>query len=360
MQAITFNYAKLKIFFLKIFIILIVDLISGCEGNEIFYRPNVPEKLCSIGIINVDDTSDYYLYSYPLDSKPIVRFISFEKSFQSEYSRDLNDSLREFSFSIYSSEKELFSYHSDSTIKDLNGFEIPGNIDFHSGEKYFLRAEEKSTPEFSAFVTVPDPPSEPKLISVIKEITQYSDPCDGDREVTTAIIDFSFENDSRKNLYYAILLDEIDKRVDQRPDLVNTVEYDLRECNTVGFFAELSGYTIYQKSCQNFKSSYVKVPVYAYFIDGSKIPDNKCVIKLSTLFLEDRIGFKEFSRTTRVRLLSIPKELFLFEKSLYTYAQNSRDPFSEPVYLNGNITGGNGIFAICRSKEFSIKHSLWQ
>jgi hypothetical protein len=358
---------KIKVIYRKIpailkegFAVLIMLFFHQCESNESFYRPNLPEKLCSIGILNADDTSDYYPYTSPPHSRPVVRFISFEKSFQSENPQDLNDSLREFSFSIYSSEKELFSYHSDSTIKDLNGFEIPGDIDFHSGEKYFLRAKDKSTPEFSSFVTVPDPPSEPKLISVIKEITQYPDPCDGDREIKTAIIDFSFENDNRKDLYYAILLDEIDKLVDQRPDLVNPVEYDIRECNTAGFFAELSGYTIYHKSCQNFETSWVKVPVSGYFIDGGKIPDDKCVIKLSTLFLEDRIGFKEFSRTTRVRLLSIPKELFLFEKSLYTYTQNSGDPFSEPVYLNGNITGGNGIFAICRSKEFLIKHSLWQ
>lgn len=31
--------------------------------------------------------------------------------------------------------------------------------------------------------------------------------------------------------------------------------------------------------------------------------------------------------------------------------------FSEPVYLNGNIKEGNGVFAICRSSVLSIKFS---
>lgn len=30
------------------------------------------------------------------------------------------------------------------------------------------------------------------------------------------------------------------------------------------------------------------------------------------------------------------------------------DPFTEPIYINGNIKGGNGIFALCRSTELKI------
>jgi hypothetical protein len=55
-----------------------------------------------------------------------------------------------------------------------------------------------------------------------------------------------------------------------------------------------------------------------------------------------------------VKLLSVPKDFYLFEKNLYTYEKVSEDPFSEPVYLNGNIKDGNGVFAICRSSELRI------
>ena len=61
-----------------------------------------------------------------------------------------------------------------------------------------------------------------------------------------------------------------------------------------------------------------------------------------------------FCRSFRVRLMSIPKELYLFEKSLYTYRKVSDDPFVEPVNLKGNIKGGNGVFAICRSRELIV------
>ena len=64
-------------------------IISGCESPERFYRPDLPEKLCVVGIIDVDDTT--------------LRHISFEKSFQSEFIDELNDSLRNFTFSLSSS-----------------------------------------------------------------------------------------------------------------------------------------------------------------------------------------------------------------------------------------------------------------
>jgi hypothetical protein len=52
--------------------------------------------------------------------------------------------------------------------------------------------------------------------------------------------------------------------------------------------------------------------------------------------------------------MSIPKEAYLFYKSLYTYDKRADDPFSELVNINGNITGGNGIFALCRSRDLIV------
>jgi hypothetical protein len=62
----------------------------------------------------------------------------------------------------------------------------------------------------------------------------------------------------------------------------------------------------------------------------------------------------DYTKPVRIKLLSIPKELYLFEKSLYTLSDRRVDPFSEPVYISGNIIGGNGVFAICRSTEVSL------
>ena len=73
-------------------------LVVHCEGKDRYYRPNLPEKLCSIGIID-DDTTNYKNYYVDFtDKRNNLRFISFEKSLQSEYRSDLLDSLKNFSF----------------------------------------------------------------------------------------------------------------------------------------------------------------------------------------------------------------------------------------------------------------------
>lgn len=342
-------------------IIVVIILFPRCESNDRFYRPNMPEKLCSIGIIDADDTVNYNFLPEPFDVRNGARYISFEKSYQAEYAEELNDSLRELSFSISSSEKELFNYRSDTAIKNLLGFELPAGIEFRTGEKYYLRASEKSTPEISAEVTVPEPPSELTLISVNKEITTLSEPteCIGYTNVKTAVIDFSFENDSRQKLFYAIILEGDGGNVSSLyPVGKSQLEFVIRECNTEIFFAEVPGYTMYQWRCIDDRRFMVKTPIYACFIDGSKIIENEFIIKISTQFEDDRSPF-DIIRSFRIRLLSIPEELYLFEKSLYTYEKVSEDPFSEPVYLNGNIKGGNGVFAICRSSELIIELSPW-
>lgn len=340
--------------------ILFIEIIIQCEGKDRYYRPNMPEKLCIIGIIDADDTSDYDFYPEPFDSRTSARFISFEKSYQAEYPGEVNDSLREFSFSISSFYKELFNYKSDTAIKNLMGFKIPAEIDFRTGERFYLQAQAQNTPEISSEITVPVSPSKPELISINREKITLSEPtaCIGYTTAKSAVIDFSFENDNRTDSYYAILLEGDGGNLSSAfPIRKSQLEFDVRYCNTPGFFAILSGYTRYQWTCRNIPTM-TKVPVYAYFIEGSKIPFDKCIIKISTQFEDEHSPFN-FISSLHVRLLSIPKVLFLFEKALYTYKQTSGDPFTEPIYLNGNIKGGNGVFAICRSSELTIKFSPW-
>ena len=78
-------------------IILLAGSIFQCETKERFYRPDVPQQLSAVGIFDIDDTTIYdAVYPWPLYRDTIIfaRYISFEKSFQSEYTEEVNDSLR--------------------------------------------------------------------------------------------------------------------------------------------------------------------------------------------------------------------------------------------------------------------------
>lgn len=330
------------------FTIFLVILFCQCEGNDRIYRPNLPEKLCSIGII---------------DANNIIRHISFEKSFQIEYPDEVNDSLRDFSFSIFSSQEELFSYKIDSTIKNIQDIRIPDSIKFNSGEKYFLKATEKSMTEISAEITVPEPPSGLKIISIEREETALSKPqeCTGFKTVKSAVLGISFDNNKVQNQFYAILLEG--SGVGSGPSSYQgrneLLDFSIGESNSPGFFAIMHGLTMRHFSCfGEWNFSYYKSPVSAYFIDGGKTPDDTCYIKLSTQY-QDGNSIYIALRSLNIKLLTIPEELYIFEKSLNIYERVSKDPFSEPVNLDGNIVGGNGIFAICKSTEITINFPDW-
>ena len=335
-------------FFVFILLIFIAYFFSKCENKERFYRPDLPEELCSIGIIDTDDTT---------------RYISFEKSFQAEYLEEVNDSLRNLTFSIASSNKELFNYQTDKALKNLLGFKIPDSIEFLTGEKYFLYASEKGTKDISAEVTVPDIPPVPSLISIEKEITTISKQSEcnvSSNSITckTAVVHISFKNSEQK-MYFALVVDGLGFTVHSiYIPYSSPVDFAVRESNSPGFFAIIHGFKTYHNMCLGNTMAVIQSPYSAYFIDGSKVPDNECDITLTVQFSDNYCVYDMF-KAIHIKLLSIPTELYLFEKSLYTYKQISSDPFSEPVYLNGNIKGGNGVFAICRSSELVLNFSPW-
>ncbi len=68
-------------------LVFVALIILQCEGKERYYRPDLPEQLCAIGIIDIDDTIYYDTYSplrppfIPRDSMAFSRSIYFEKSF---------------------------------------------------------------------------------------------------------------------------------------------------------------------------------------------------------------------------------------------------------------------------------------
>jgi hypothetical protein len=317
----------------------------GCESNDRFYRPDLPEQLCSIGIIDADDT---------------IRYISFEKSFQSEHPEEITDSLRKFSFTISSTGGELFNYHCDSTIKKIKDLRIPGNIEFHTGEKYFLRASETGSKEILAQVIVPETPSVPELISVEREIIPLNKPddCTPYTFYKSAVIRISFTNDPEQNKYYALLMRSFGYSMLSFGSPTGFSDFSIQDCNSPGFFSIFYGGYSYKMTCEWEYLAFKKTPYFAYFIEGSKIPENECIITLSTQFQNNQSPI-EILKSINIKLISIPESFFQFEKSLHTYNQTADDPFSEPVYLNGNIKGGNGVFAICRSREITVNFLPW-
>lgn len=326
----------------------------NCVKNERYYRPKLPEQLCTLGIIDADDTVNYSPQN-PYSFIDNLRFISFEKSFQSEFPEEINDSLRNFSFSISSENKELIDYHSDSVIRNLKDFKLP-LTEFRSKEKYYLKASEDGTSEISAEITVPDPPSSLILNSITKEAVAktISTDCSWpfDDSLKLAIIDLSFTNN---NLYYAVLVEANGSNFSFAPGILGFVDFTIMESNTQGFPAIIQGLKMRHLLCKNKRLTVNSEPdqVKAYIINGNYLSDRMCNITLLVNY-NDGYSFYNVFTSFRIKLMSIPRELYMFEKSLYTYEKTSKDPFSEPVYLNGNIKNGNGIFAICRSTEISI------
>lgn len=339
--------------------IVVIGFLISCENYDRFYRPNLPEKLCCIGIIDMDNTIHDSLLALPYGLNGNFRNISFEKSYQSEYDSENNDSLRGFSFSISTYEgEELVSYRSDSTIKELRNFQIPENVEFLPGETYYLLAKEDNTPEITAKITVPELPPTLELISYRIERTTLSEPlpCTGRTEIRTAVLDISFNNQGKNNYYAVVIVGEGFSSSSSLVHLYDYLDFTVRDSNYPGFYAILHGLKMLRSVCIEDEShmNIEESPVYAYFIDGNEIPDNNCRMTICIQYSDSRCVY-DFFRSLTINLIAIPEELYLFEKSLYTYDRVSDDPFSEPVYLNGNIHEGNGIFAICRGSKIILK-----
>jgi len=357
-----------------IVVLLFMLFINRCEAPDRFYRPDLPEKLCIISMIDIDTSASSYTTSYPLflefsrDTNNI-RSVSFEKSYQSEYPEELNDSLRDFSFTISSSEGFFKDFQSEKPLLNPFGFILDDKITFSGGEKLYLQAKEKDCPDIYSEVTVPELPADPELISVEKEYIIPNEPIDeiwGDIDSLKSVtIKFSFNKNDRQNQYYALIMDGIHSwqwtPVEREFSYLN---FSVRECNTTGFFARWHG--LYIRLFQKPLSGYYRgeaSPVNAYFIDGSKIPGNECIVSVSTqfhgLWTNYRFGGSnrdwEFYHSIRIRIQSIPVELYEWAQSLYYYDRLTQDPFSEPVNITGNIKGGHGVFAVCRSKELIVE-----
>lgn len=336
---------------MKIYIfLLIVILFYQCESKDRFYRPDLPEKLSALGIINADDTT---------------RYIIFEKSFQVEYPEVNTDSLRELSFTISDTYRAIYSFKSEHALKNKSLIKIPDSIRFHTGEKYFFTAKERDCPEVLSEVIVPEPPPDLKFLSFTREkVTNYQVEChDIYEDPVKDVIELSFANSKGKNSYYALLIKSYGYIPSQDGTICHEnwyyfkpwesyIEFLIMESDAQGFFAIYPGLTRYTTDpCSCYKL--IENRVHAYFMETGNIKNSESKIVLTTQSV-DGISVPAYRYIFRIRFLSIPEEMFLFNKSLYSYERNTGDPFSEPVYLNGNIKEGYGVFAICRSSELTI------
>ncbi len=350
---------NISIILLSIILILFTALLSCCESNDRFYRPDLPEKLCVIGIIDVDDTTNYsFSLRDIIDTRNSTRYLSVEKSFQSEYCQtELYDSLRDLSFKIYSEIDEIFSFHNTGTIINPLKFELPDSLIFYTGNDYYFQAKEKDLPQITAKTTVPEIPSDLILKSIREEVTPIESTGlyrDGTniKYIKTVVFDISFTNNYDKDNYYMILL-TVRGLYDITP-YSGPHDFSVRGTNTPGFFAEMQGINTYHWVLT--EEGEIDGPIsnaIAYFIDGSKIPEDYCYMTLAVQY-NDGYSPIEKLKYVKIKLMSIPVELYNIEKGLYNYSKIIDDPFSEPVYLNGNISGGNGVFAICRSVNLDI------
>ena len=322
----------------------LIGLLCNCERDDRFYRPRMPHILSAVVIIDADDTS---------------RYIMFEKTFQVEYRKELTDSLRDLSFTISDSRGEIHSFHSDRSLENQFYYRIPDSIEFISGEKYFFRAKERDCPEISSSTIVPNPP--PELTSTyirIEELPDYIFLECPDRQLRSYLFSYvygiSYENDLSENLFFSLIMEFHGYHYDFGDSvLTNYLDFDVRETNAHGFIAQFPGLkSIYRNICDD-ERPIIKKPVHSFFTEGRNISKDHATFILAThfnYFYRIPLGIKTF----RIKLLSIPEDMYQFQKNLYTYTRNLDDPFSEPVYLKGNIEGGHGIFAICRSSALFV------
>lgn len=349
--------------FITLIFLFLTIIIFQCETKERFYRPDVPQKLCTIGILDTDDTTIYDLhYSVNHDTITFGRRISFEKSFQFEFPEEMNDSIRDLSLTISDENTDLFKYHSNSS-EFQSVIKIPTDLNFESGKKYLFNASDEEAGNISAEIRVPEQPSSISLLDVTDhELTLTSPPVStchgspwGDLYARNSEIEFSFLNTNPDSYYAIMVLASVnDTRTGEFLSWgTNILNFSVQKGNANGFFCDFLGRKTFQIHCRNENSwDYLPFPVQAYFIDGNSISGENCTLRIRVQYAYGDV--QDFIKCFRIKLLSIPRELYLFEKSLYTYQKSSNDPFAEPGTLEGNIKGGNGIFAICRSRELIV------
>lgn len=326
---------KLTIVKLRVLLLLVIILLSNCQGDLIFVPPDLPEKLCVLGIIDSDDTT---------------RAIIFERSYQSSYIGEISDSLRALQFSISTETEVIIDYDFTSVQPRTTKWIMPDDVLFESNTKYTLRASEQGAGEIFSELVVPSPPVEFSAQHIGSVNSFLPHPFECYNPISSALINVRFKPSS--DYYYMLMVDNTYTHYGKETNTY--VGYSVIESNCISFSTTLSPEFKRQELYECFRSRPLIIPTTQCefnFFDTKKLEGSECIFTIKIDIHQDLF---DSSKPIRFRLCSIPKELYDYQKSIHTFRSSSSDPFSEPVFLTGNIIGGYGIFAIYRSTHISL------
>jgi len=317
----------------KLAIVLLI--LYSCEGITEFIPPDFEEKLYVIAVLN--------------ETKERNRII-IEKSYQREYPADELAHLEDLSVKISSESQIVFEYFNAWSENRTDTIQLPDNLEFAPNEKYTLFVYEKNTESITSEIVVPEYPSDFEANIEGQVQTYLPPPLECHNPVKSIVLNIKFRSD--EDCFYYLDIDGY-RGSFFKDTLRYLIDYDIIESNTSYFKTLLYGFRSFGFfSCV--ESPFLMIPNHTYepcFLEDTTIPENTCNIKIK-INLDNFLY--DYNKPIGINLNSVPKELYTYEKSYYTYYETGCDPFSEPVYLKGNIKGGNGIFAICSSKQYSL------
>ncbi|MGE5457429.1 MAG: DUF4249 family protein [Methanococcaceae archaeon] len=312
----------------------LINVLISCNKLTDYIPPDFEEKLCINAVINNG-----------IDQNMII----IEKTFQSEYPLEINASLENLSVSIKTESNVVFEYYNPKSDNRIDTVYLPAGLEFLPGQKYKLIISEKNSETINSEVIVPSSPAISTVNVEGSTLTFLQPPGSCHNPVKSIILNMNFM--SEKDCFY--YLDIAGYLAPWLQNLgFNHQDYEIIESNTPYFKTLLYGFkTIGFPSCFLTPFAYIPTEIYQpYFFDSKTIPGKICTIKIK---ININKNF-DYTRPIRITLNSIPKELYNYEKSYKTFFETQRDPFSEPVYLRGNIKAGYGIFSICNGSQSSL------
>lgn len=313
---------------------MLLKIISACQGLTEIIPPDLEEKLCVVAIIN--------------DSKK-QNMIIVEKSYQREYPSDEKAHLEELSVMIRSEKQIVFEYFNPYSENRIDTIYLPTGIDFIPNQKYTLTISEKNTETVTSETVVPEYPPDFEIFVEGTVQTFLPPPLECYNPVNSIILNLKFQRENDFSYYIDISGEKHASSNDTTRHLIN---YDILESNSAYFVTIIHGFTSPQ-----FNPCYADWAIRSTndykvcFINGKTVPDSSCNLNIK---IDLNKYVFDYKNPIQVSLNSIPNDLYVFEKSYFTYRETLFDPFSEPVYLISNIKGGSGIFAICSSKQYSL------
>jgi len=308
--------------------ILLLIIITSCQGVTEFIPPDLEERIWVNAILN--------------DSRE-QNFIIIEKSFQREYP-DEKTKLENLSVTIKSESKVVFDYFNPESENRSDTVYLPPGLKFIPGQKFTLTVSEKNTKEVSSEITVPPTPSDPQFTASFIQ-TFLPPPFECHNPVKSLIMEILFK--SEKDQFYYIDIESYSNTSRYQ------VDYEIIESNSSYFKTFIHGFrSIGFRNCHISDMESIPFNFYQpFFFNGRTIPEDTCRLKIKIDLIK---YYYDYKRPFIIYVNSIPADFYYFEKNYHTYYENLFDPFSEPVFLKGNIKGGFGIFTICSSKYYSL------